>query len=274
MTKRIKKPAVAAELRRDWLRRFEESGESPPQIARADGYDVRTVRKQIEAERQDRERREARSIVLRRAVEAHFADLCGFAKKIGAALEDAESDLSALRNDRLWLALKEHLPRSPIWRSLDKWDRLQADIRQSEMNLDQSLQDLVKAKSPVKFPVAPHEVGMTAEIISALYNHARDMAEGRPGIDLNRAYITRPADGGTTSVSLGPLFVGRIPDKQVKDVRQLLAELLQEVTKLPEWDELARRLRDLAGVRQLLDDELAIITMRRIVPGRCRYCPL
>ncbi len=51
---RIKKPAVRPELRREWLRRNETEGESPPEIAKQDGYDVRTVRKQIEIERQER----------------------------------------------------------------------------------------------------------------------------------------------------------------------------------------------------------------------------
>ena len=33
MPKRVKKPAVRPEVRRQWFKRFEEDGESPPEIA-------------------------------------------------------------------------------------------------------------------------------------------------------------------------------------------------------------------------------------------------
>ena len=38
MAKRTKKPPIKAEMRRDWLKRNEEEGESPPQIAVKDRY--------------------------------------------------------------------------------------------------------------------------------------------------------------------------------------------------------------------------------------------
>ena len=117
MARRIKKPAVRPELRRQWLRRYEEDGESPPEIAKADGYDVRTVRKQIEVERQERERREARSTVLRQALEKHYADLCDFAQKLDLELARVGGSLLMLKNDPMWSALREHLPRSTIWKN-------------------------------------------------------------------------------------------------------------------------------------------------------------
>ena len=116
MVKRIRKPAVKPEVRRQWLRRYEEEGESPPQIARADSYDVRTVRKQIGAERQERERRDARSVVLRHALEQHYADLYSFAQKLDLQLTMEGSTLDMMRGDRMWSALREHLPRYS-WRS-------------------------------------------------------------------------------------------------------------------------------------------------------------
>ena len=42
MVKRMKKPAITPEVRLDWLRRYEEDRESPPQIAEKDKVDVRT----------------------------------------------------------------------------------------------------------------------------------------------------------------------------------------------------------------------------------------
>lgn len=274
MAKRIKKPAVNPEMRRDWLKRLEENGDSPPQIAKADAYDVRTVRKVIEFERQERERREARSLVLRQALEGHYEDLCGFAKKIASALSDDGANLSTLRNDRLWSALREHLPRSTMWKNLDRWQRLQGEVTQSEGRLEERFMQLVKDRSSVKFPVAPHEVGITADIIWALSSHSRAIVEGRPGIDINTDFNTRTGDDGTTGVSLGEVLIGRIPDKQVVKVKEILGHLLDEVTTLPEHDDTRRHLDELRRVRLALDDELAIVVLRRIVPGRCKYCPI
>jgi len=105
------------------VNRHEQDGDSPPQIAATDGFDVRTVRKQIERARQEREVREARSIVLRNAMEHHYTDICNFAEKLKVAVAGEES-ISLLVDDPLWLALKQHLPHSPLWNLLNRRDTL------------------------------------------------------------------------------------------------------------------------------------------------------
>jgi hypothetical protein len=111
-------PAVQPEIRRQWLKRYEEDGESPPQISIKDGYDVRTVRKQTEFERQEREKREARFAVLRKALEDHYADLFGFAQKLESELVNDSARLTTLKDDPMWSALREHLPRAKMWENL------------------------------------------------------------------------------------------------------------------------------------------------------------
>ena len=274
MTRRTRKPPVSPELRRQWWERHEEHGESTPHIAEVDHYDVRTVRKALEFEREEKERKEARGVVLRQALEEHYADLYGFAKKIGLELAGDGTNLPTLRNDRLWSALREHLPRSTMWKNLDRWQRLQGETTLSERGLEKRIKQLVKDRSSGKFPVAPHEVGVTADIIWALSSHSRAVAEGKPGIDMSTDFRTRPGDERTTGVSLGEVLIGRIPDNQVVKVKEMLGHLLQEVTTLPEHDDTRRHLDEQRRVRRALDDELAIIMLRRIVPGRCKYCPI
>ena len=82
MPKPKKKPSVQPELRREWLRQTDEEGKSVPQIATKSHYDVRTVRKAIQWARDDREKREARRIVYRQALEAHYADFVRFANNL------------------------------------------------------------------------------------------------------------------------------------------------------------------------------------------------
>ncbi len=124
--KRTRKPPVRPEVARQWLKRNEQDGESPPQIAQSDGYDVRTVRRQLETMRQEREVRETRQIVFRQALEKHYVDIYSFAEKLRAEISSREpSRVSRLiRDDPMWKALREHLPRSPIWASIDKLEKL------------------------------------------------------------------------------------------------------------------------------------------------------
>lgn len=83
MVKRIKKPPVKPEVRKSWLKRHEQ-GESITDIAVNDQFDVRTVRRHIEQAKQEREVKEARSMVLRNALEAHYSDLCDYAERLSA----------------------------------------------------------------------------------------------------------------------------------------------------------------------------------------------
>ena len=91
MKRRTKKDPVKPDKRHEWLRRNEQNGESPPQIAAADGFDVRTVRKQIQIAREEREAREARGAVLRNAVELHYKDLCGVAEDVKTQVKQGKS---------------------------------------------------------------------------------------------------------------------------------------------------------------------------------------
>lgn len=146
MPKRIKKPPVKPAKCRDWFRRLEEEGQSAAEIARADHYDVRTVRKQTELVRQERERREARSIVLRQALERHYADLVSFAEHLDSRM--IKSSLpTETRSDHMWIALHEHLPRSPLWKMIDKIERLNDDVRDIEKRAEQRLREKVAQES-------------------------------------------------------------------------------------------------------------------------------
>ena len=86
MRRRGKRPAAPPNTYREWLQRSER-GETPPEIAKADGYDVRTVRRNLELARQEREQREARSVVYSRALEDHYADLVVFAARLDSRLK-------------------------------------------------------------------------------------------------------------------------------------------------------------------------------------------
>lgn len=274
MTRRIKKPVVRPELRRQWLYRYEEVGESPPEIAKADGYDNRTVRAQIDLERQERERREARSIVLRQALERHYADLCSFAQKLDSHVIGETDSPKMLREDPLWNALREHLPRSTVWKNLDKWEAVREEIKHVDDGLKRPLEEMTAARTRLAFPVSSREIGLTSGVIDALASHLRLTARGEAGLDKRTDFRLAPVDEATTSVEYGVYSIGRVPNDRVDEVKDLFLNLLSEVITREEHDEMSRLFIVLDQLKRKLHDELLIVILRRVVPGRCKYCPL
>jgi hypothetical protein len=267
---RIKKPVVRPELRRQWLHRYEEVGESPPEIAKADGYDTRTVRAQIDFERQERERREARSIVLRQALEKHYADLCSFAQKLDSHVIGETDSLQTLREDPMWNALREHLPRSTVWKNLDKLEAVRGNIHQADDKLKRPLEELITAKSRLAFPVPSGEIGLTSGIVDALIAHFRLSARGEAGLDKRTDFRVAPVEEATTSIEYGAYTIGKVPNERVTEVKNLFLNLLAEVITREEHGEMSRLFILLDQLKRKLHNELLIVILRRVVPGRCR----
>jgi hypothetical protein len=274
MTPRIKKPLVRPELRRQWLHRYEEEGESPPEIAKADGYDTRTVRSQIDFERQERERREARSIVLRQALEKHYADLCSFAQKLDSHVIGETDSMRMLREDPMWNALKEHLPRSTVWKNLDKLEAVREEVQHLDDRLKRPLEALIASRTRLAFPVSPGEIGLTLGVVDALIAHFRLTAKGESGLDKRTDFRLIPVDEGTTSIEYGAYTIGRVHNDRVAEVKDLFINLLSEVITREEHSEMGRLFIALDQLKRKLHDELLIVMLRRVVPGRCRYCPI
>ena len=274
MARRIKKPAVKPEIRRQWFKRREEDGESPPQIAKSDGYDVRTVRKQIEIEHHERERREARSIVLRQALEQHYADLCAFAQKLDSQVTNTIDTIASLKEDRMWSALREHLPRSVLWKNLDKRTKLMNELLSTERNLKKITEEQIESRSKRKVTSSLQEVGFNERAMDAIMTNARLVNQEKQEI-LGYADFELKAEGEEfTIIELANFLIGKFPNAQVQEILTLVRSLLDEVTTWQEYDDMGRLLAELNRVNRILRDELAIITLRRVIPGRCKYCPI
>ena len=275
MTKRIKKMPVRPEMRRLWLQRFEEEGESITHIAKADKYDARTVRRQLEIERQNRERKETRTMVLRHALEQHYADLCAFAEKLDSHLNGEEGSLSVLKQERLFSALHEHLPRSVIWKKLDRWEYVQGEIKRLKNEMKEAFKDLIKSRSPLGFMVSRGEIGLSEEgLVSAFLFHCEKIARGQQGLFSIADFELNHHDERVTYIQLGAFYVGRVPNEQVSAVQKMVRKSTDEITKWQSYYDLEKLYFELAQLQETLKDELAVITFKRVVPGQCRYCPI
>lgn len=278
MAKRIKKPPIKPEIRRDWLKRNEGDGESPPQIAEKDKFDVRTVRKQIELAKQERENREARSIVLRDALEKHYDDLRRYAEKLNSDISGTMSLTSSPDDDFILAALRQHLPRSPIWSDMPKWQNINRKYDEQLQEIGRMMEQTAN-KHPKLKPLNTNGFDVTiANMGKALSAQADQWSHGNSGLDTKVNLLLEPAGEGFMSLRYGGWQMGRTEKENAERYKKIIGEALDELGSGLKSSETYQDLeKTVAETRRLVNklrEELAIIRLRRIVPGRCKYCPI
>jgi hypothetical protein len=275
MTKRIRKPPVSAEKVRDWLKRYEELGESPPHIAKSDGYDVRTVRKQLDRIRQEREFREAKQMVLRQALERHYADICTFAEKLRDVFVVSTPDRIRMsyvpKMDPMWQALREHLPRSPMWQDINTWERVTEEFKSSFEAIKSRTRREAEAETGLRFISAPGEIGLIEGLPETIAFHVMSLARGDRGIDILE-FSRMKRDAGIL-LKWGAFEVANVPENTLEKIEKACHALKERALTWEESQSLFKQVQDLVKVRDDLTEELTGIILRRVVGGRCRYCP-
>jgi cell fate (sporulation/competence/biofilm development) regulator YlbF (YheA/YmcA/DUF963 family) len=281
MAKRIKKPPVELGKRQDWLKRY-ELGESPPHIAQTDSFDVRTVRTHIELAKQEREVKENRGMVSRNAMERHYSDLgnamerhysdlCEYAEKL-SALAHGENAAESSREEYILSALRQHLPRSPIWNYLKQREDLNQQIDQLRQQAAKKLEEEVKSASQLSSRPDLSEI-VALGMIDLLKFQLDKWAQGHQGLNIKDS-LSEQSAGGLVDLYYGVFHLGNIKGKDVALIKEVLYDLEPRIRQLEEYKKLEKLYAELKHVENDLEEELAVITLRRIVPGRCRYCPL
>lgn len=273
MAKRIKKPIVKPEQRKQWLRRY-EAGESASKIADSDDFDVRTVRRHIEHGQQEREVHEARLMVLRSALESHYADLCRLAEQIDLQImREARMPLS-VTEDRMWSALRQHLPRSPLWAYLSKWDELQQKLDELRHEVTARLEKTMESDSRLSPMLSMAKEGVVAGMVAALAFQLESWSRERGGLTIKDNLHTEPAEDGFVNVRYGFAHMGKVSEGHLHLIREMLGDHESRIVDWPEYSTLQKLFQESDRLKRNLRDELAVVTLRRIVPGRCKYCPL
>jgi len=273
MAKRIKKPPITPEQRREWLKRHDQ-GEKPPKIADTDDVDVRTVRLHLNKALEEREIKEARTMVLRNALELHYADLCSFAEKLDSDIKQLRTISLSPTEKRMEASLRQHLSRSPIWRYLTRWDTLHQKISKIKPEVDGKLEKEVKSDTRLDPIVSDGETAVIPGIVVVLAFQAEQWAQGFNGLNCDDNLISEPAEEGFVNLRYGAWQMGKVKKEHVATVREVLEDFESRLKNWEEYNNLEKSFTELKLLRQKLRDELAIIILRRIVPGKCKYCPL
>lgn len=281
MPAREKKPVVKPEKRQEWLER-NERGESPPHIAATDGFDARTVRNHIDKAREGREVKEARSTVLRNALERHYADLCRCAERLGEnRRENRNVDLAAMGSaegnfyePELAVALRQHIPKSAIWKLLNQEKKLLADMDQLTKEVERKIESKISSDSRLFGKLTGEENGVVPGIVIALKGQLQQWIRRWTSLNVKDNLRSEPAENGFVYLSYGAYGFGMVQNEHVELAGDAITHWTEHFRASENIKKLEQLLLELERVRKQLREEIAVIVLRRVVPGHCRYCPL
>ncbi len=272
MPKRIKKPSVKTETRLEWLKRFEQ-GETPPQISATDSFDVRTVRKHVELARLERDVQQARSSVLRDALESHYRDLLETVRDIEKQMS-GEATVSIEKEQPLMVGLRQHMPRSPLWENLRKWNRVVTELAELQEVIRNNIQQDIEADGRLNGIVSKGANGVIPAAVDVLVHQVKKWIRGREGLEIDRDIHLEKTSEGRVKMRYGFSHFGEIAEGYVETIKAVIIDFESGLKNRPEYLEMEKLYDKLGRLKTSIGERLTVILLRRIVPGRCRYCPL
>jgi len=265
--KKGQKP-VSEEIRNRWLREC-EGGKTPPKIAEDEEVDARTVRKQIDKAKREREIANARTMLIRGALENHNGDLLGLTTELENALKSHDEELvRALRDKPLCKALREHLPRSPIWRGIDKWEQLLQSLEDQKAKFIETTvkQIISKASRHSKIELVDFALNSVVRnrIEKLVYN---------PQLNLDKV-ATKDSTDGRKAILCERVSCAYVSQEKLQEIMNYFQGVLNNIDRSPECEEMKLTFAKIQRITSNVIDELTTIRLRQIVPGRCKYCPV
>lgn len=251
---------------RRWLHRIDD-GESLQDIANSDNVSVRTVKRYLELAEQELVIQKARQVVLSQTLEKHYADLCTFAGELDSKLMEGFEHISLSGDDALMFdALHQHIPNSSIWKRIEEREDVLTRLETLSSKFKGRVIGGVEERLPRK--------AIDSEEKLKLVLRLRALAKGwQEDEDVPYTADRFQDEDDETQIQPGTLsWVGPIG---VSDHLQKTNDtVLDGAIDSQEYDEVHKCVQRLQELRDTLHNELTVVVLRRMLPGRCVYCPL
>jgi hypothetical protein len=218
--------------------------------------------------------RETRQLVVRSALEKHFSGICAFARKLMTQISRTEPlpVSSDMTGDPFWRSLKEHLSRSPLWSNFEKWNSLETACRESANALRKRAEREAVQRTGMVFSSSIKQQGFYEGWFGAAIFHAQSVARGWSGLKVAGYRLDRTTYG--IRLDRGDFTVALTSEKRIPALKRAFDTMLKDIENWPEYHALKHNTDVFLGTRSVIQDELTTIIMRRVVPGRCKYCPI
>jgi len=271
MVKKDRKPRIPPGKGREWLEKI-EAGIPIKEISVKEYYDPRTIKKHIREAQQEREAHQARAAVLRSALERHYEDLCELAIKIEETVIDGRTITLDLTEPYKWKALKQHKPKAPLWAHIKQWNDILSEIEALRKDSHTAIKDYMNkvAKSERVFQFEGVLLGTIA-----LFEHQFDRwLTGDSGLNIEDSFKVEPIDKQYSNLSCGFAQMGEVSNNDIEEIKGIVIKYKKEIKSWKRLSNIQKLYTESRpDIRTRILDELAIIKLKRVVPGHCDYCP-
>ena len=123
----------------------------------------------------------------------------------------------------------------------------------------------------LEFISSVDETGLTDGLAESVAFHLHASARGERGLK-DISYTSTPTKNGVR-INHGAFGIALVPEDRAEEVETLSRSLIREAIEWPDYDELYRFTQEFLRAQESLKEELTTVILRRVVPGKCIYCP-
>lgn len=219
---------------------------------------------------QEREAQLIRSGLLRDAYQRHFEDLLGIAELLrGSAKLPSPSGILAIadrRTEMLHEGLRSHIPESPLWRACRDWKLHSQRLEDIAADTKTWLGDMVNQT----YPGAESKLDLGGWIDS-LWSAITMTNRGEPFSEMQ--YQMVQTDKGPSLQWGSYVLSGGVEEAAFPVIQKNHEQMVQQVTTGDMASRLSDEHRLWARARDTIEEEIEVLVLRRLLPGRCRLCP-
>jgi len=233
------------------------------------------VKTQIGLAEEERTQHDVHRGLLQTAYQRHYDDLLGAARLLRSEVHSPDGARAAHKEDNvaqlLRQALRAHTSRSALWKALDAWRSATDQLHATEgaalsVFLTRLGQEI--AQRGIGRTVIGDALGWRASIHWALEQAAQK--QPMTGMEYHQVRVEEAlADLAWGNFGL----VAPVDEPTRQALQEIHAQLVTEVQQAPVVETMQEARRRIQGAQQQIDEEVAVLILRRMVPGRCKLCP-
>jgi hypothetical protein len=267
-----KRGKVTLVERRGWLTQYEE-GVSIDRIAKKSGRTQRTVTEQLKQARSDLQHDQVQLDLIQKGYRDHYRDLLHIAERLAESADSPHRGVVLSienpddpRERLLYQALRSHTPGSSIWTAVKRWEEDTTGIAEEIDRLEAQATKLV-SKDTADFPEISIE-GFAGSLRDAVSMAAQ-------GLDPEATEYWPDRSGGSTQLRFGSYILSAsAPDvDRMAEIEKMHRSFLKTLLAPESANRLRSLWRSWAEAKGMIREEVAILKLRKVLPGRCDLCP-
>ena len=214
-------------------------------------------------------------MVLRQALELHYADIVSFVANLGAIVGSSPRSLTPEKTNKMRTALRGHLPRSPFWRALERWEALQVRLAGIEEEITaKAKQEIESAARSDSYRSVDLQYLNMQRLCGLAVTRGEVKPQGENESPSPFEVRGEPRSADMVQLQSHAYQCATVPRPNVEGTMAFIYQFQENVDAWLEIESMSKTMSDLKDVTGPLSEELETIVLRRVVTGRCKYCPL